>query len=75
MAFSGNACSPGKRPLALRTLAPYNFTANRGGVAQLGERIVRIDEVVGSIPILSTTQCNGTLGCRFLFPYGMEHWL
>jgi hypothetical protein len=25
-----------------------------GGVAQLGERIVRIDEVVGSIPILST---------------------
>ncbi len=27
-----------------------------GGVAQLGERIVRIDEVVGSIPILSTNK-------------------
>ena len=26
-----------------------------GGVAQLGERVVRIDEVVGSIPILSTS--------------------
>jgi hypothetical protein len=28
--------------------------ANRGAIAQLGERIVRNDEVVGSIPTSST---------------------
>ena len=41
-------------------LAPYRGTdkidspAERGAIAQLGERIVRNDEVVGSIPTSST---------------------
>ena len=41
-------------------LAPYrstdkiNLPAERGAIAQLGERIVRNDEVVGSIPTSST---------------------
>ncbi len=39
----------------MATWHPYNSRTFCGGVAQLGERIVRIDEVVGSIPILSTT--------------------
>jgi len=30
----------------------------RGDVAQLGERVVRNDEVVGSIPIISTITCR-----------------
>lgn len=47
---------------------PYNSRTFRGGVAQLGERIVRIDEVVGSIPILSTTYPKGRTPCpAFLF--------
>ena len=47
---------------------PYNSRTFRGGVAQLGERIVRIDEVVGSIPILSTTYPKGRTLCpAFLF--------
>ena len=31
-----------------------SFTGVGGGVAQLGERIVRNDEVAGSIPVAST---------------------
>ena len=37
------------------------FTA-RGRVAQLGERVVRNDEVAGSIPVTSTNLFNN-LGC------------
>lgn len=52
----------------MATWHPYNSRTFRGGVAQLGERIVRIDEVVGSIPILSTTYPKGrTSRPAFLF--------
>ena len=42
----------------------------RGAIAQLGERIVRNDEVVGSIPTSSTTfQQLTTVDCEFTSHY------
>ena len=35
-----------------------SFQVSRGAIAQLGERIVRNDEVVGSIPTSSTNLLN-----------------
>ena len=46
-----------------------------GGVAHLGERLNGIQEVVGSIPIISTTVKGTTLVVPFLFlqgPSGLE---
>jgi hypothetical protein len=36
-------------------LTPLNLVSDLGAVAQLGERVVRNDEVRGSIPLGSTT--------------------
>ncbi len=41
-------------------------TAPVGAVAQLGERVVRNDEVRGSIPLGSTTPTFGSAGPRIL---------
>ena len=41
-----------------------NFVQNRGGVAQLGERLLCKQEVVGSIPITSTTAPCGRAETR-----------
>jgi hypothetical protein len=38
-----------------RRVRILGFAQNRGGVAQLGERLLCKQEVVGSIPITSTT--------------------
>ena len=35
--------------------SPLGPTINRGGLAQLGERLICIQEVSGSIPLFSTT--------------------
>ena len=40
-----------------KPICAANITRFCGAVAQLGERHVRIVEVVGSIPIRSTTEC------------------
>ena len=40
-----------------------------GGVAHLGERLNGIQEVVGSIPIISTKQKPQPIGCGFLFVF------
>jgi hypothetical protein len=49
--FSGwHAGGSGIVPL----LKSIHYTRERGAIAQLGERIVRNDEVVGSIPTSST---------------------
>ena len=37
---------------------PAQYTCHCGAIAQLGERIVRNDEVVGSIPTSSTKSFN-----------------
>ncbi len=37
---------------------PGSLQVSRGAIAQLGERIVRNDEVVGSIPTSSTKSFN-----------------
>jgi hypothetical protein len=42
----------------LQTSANILKVATRGRVAQLGERIVRNDEVAGSIPVSSTKSCH-----------------
>src|SRR5258708_38870909 len=41
--------------------AKIPYVATRGRVAQLGERIVRNDEVAGSIPVSSTKSCHSRL--------------
>ena len=41
----------------------------RGGVAHLGERLNGIQEVVGSIPIISTKMIPQKCGIIFLFPF------
>ena len=41
-----------------RNAAPFPLDSSRGAVAQLGERLNGIQEVVGSIPIGSTKQIN-----------------
>ena len=40
-----------------------------GGVAQLGERTVRIRKVVGSNPFRSTKKEETTVGCLFFFGF------
>jgi hypothetical protein len=40
--------------IAAEMLRPFPFHSSRGAVAQLGERLNGIQEVVGSIPIGST---------------------
>ena len=50
-----------KKPLASRGRRCYNNKA-LGGVAHLGERLNGIQEVVGSIPIISTKRKKGTGG-------------
>ena len=65
---------------AYRTFAPKahpplaeNFNCF-GAVAQLGERFVRNEEVVGSIPISSTTVDNSKFGVRYsLFFLNFEY--
>ena len=54
-----------KKPLASRGRRCYNNKA-LGGVAHLGERLNGIQEVVGSIPIISTKRKKGTVRCLFL---------
>jgi hypothetical protein len=61
--------------MAVKIRAAKNFRSNppkRGAIAQLGERIVRNDEVVGSSPTSSTRSINpqlqesrATRGCHF----------
>ena len=41
-------------PFSLRRKHPFRTLRTHGAVAQLGERLVRNEEVVGSIPISST---------------------
>ena len=41
--------------LILGGSSPLGPTINRGGLAQLGERLICIQEVSGSIPLFSTT--------------------
>ncbi len=41
-----------------RNAAPFPLDSSRGAVAQLGERLNGIQEVVGSIPIGSTIKSN-----------------
>ena len=46
----------------------YNCVVRHGDVAQLGERSVRIREVEGSIPFVSTISTSEESAvCRFLF--------
>ena len=46
----------------------YTHKVRHGDVAQLGERSVRIREVEGSIPFVSTISTSGgSAVCRFLF--------
>ena len=40
---------------------------SRGGIAQLGERVVRNHEVRGSIPLISTNQKQMPSGICFFF--------
>src|SRR6185369_1886726 len=54
-----------RRQYAIRGLSDDKIilpTDKRGAIAQLGERIVRNDEVVGSIPT-SSTKFSITCGC------------
>src|SRR5437763_15601659 len=63
----GNACRgarwplqsalPGRRNVARTRRVLSRTLPNRGAVAQLGERLNRTQEVIGSIPFSSTT-CN-----------------
>jgi hypothetical protein len=46
---------PGRPPTLTRVGADGRFRLRHGAVAQLGERVNGIHEVVGSIPISSTT--------------------
>src|SRR5208337_3468389 len=48
----------------------------RGAIAQLGERIVRNDEVVGSIPTSSTNLLNGlaTIAAIFVTLKNRSYW-
>ena len=55
-----------KYPLANRKKRWYNGKA-LGGVAHLGERLNGIQEVVGSIPIVSTKEKGIHIGCLFCF--------
>ena len=41
-----------------------------GGIAQLGERLNGIQEVSGSIPLISTKVEKHTKRCAFLFSFG-----
>ena len=56
---------PGLPVRGLLKLPDTSVAGSRGAIAQLGERIVRNDEVVGSIPTSSTKFL--TL-CRFVQP-------
>ena len=41
-----------------------------GGIAQLGERLNGIQEVSGSLPLISTKVKRHTKRCAFLFSFG-----
>ena len=48
-----------------------NSTTEFGGIAQLGERLNGIQEVSGSIPLISTRLALKTIGFQgFFFSYG-----
>ena len=38
---------------------PWHLSPETGGVAQLGERLLRMQEAIGSSPIISTKQVTG----------------
>ena len=46
-----------------------NKSISYGGVAQLGARLLRMQEVRGSIPLISTTVCLKTNVFRQIFRY------
>ena len=54
----GWLCPPGGAPLDLPPALAINRCLHGGAVAQLGERLVRNEEVSGSIPLSSTTLCS-----------------
>ena len=55
-------------PLAFSFEMQYTSKVRHGDVAQLGERSVRIREVEGSIPFVSTISTSEESAvCRFLF--------
>ena len=49
------------------TLRYNNIRRQRGGIAQLGERLNGIQEVAGSIPTTSTTEIKGFRDLAKLF--------